>query len=141
MTTPNIGKRPQAAQAPLGKKAAQTKADNAARVQAAALRNLPDLSNETESKSTAATPSRDPDRQHVHAARAPPGIRLLDKPEVLEITGVTFPTIWAWMRRGEFPRSRIVGGKSMWLSTEVEAWLAALPVRKLKGDAQGKARS
>jgi hypothetical protein len=22
----------------------------------------------------------------------------------------------------------------MWLSTEVEAWLAALPVRKLKGD-------
>src|SRR5262245_20082318 len=26
------------------------------------------------------------------------------------------------------------GGKSMWLSTEIEAWIAALPVRRLKGD-------
>ena len=33
-----------------------------------------------------------------------------------------------------FPRSRIVGGKSMWRSDEVEAWLDALPVRTLKGD-------
>jgi hypothetical protein len=33
-----------------------------------------------------------------------------------------------------FPRSRIVGGKSIWRSDEVEAWLDALPVRTLKGD-------
>jgi predicted DNA-binding transcriptional regulator AlpA len=71
-----------------------------------------------------------------NAPRAPPSIRLLDKTEVLAITNVTFPTVWLWMREGRFPRSRIVGGKSMWLSNEVEAWLAALPVRKLKGDAQ-----
>jgi hypothetical protein len=45
-----------------------------------------------------------------------------------------YPTVWAWMRAGTFPRSRIVGGKSMWLSTEVDAWLAELPVRRLKGD-------
>ena len=38
------------------------------------------------------------------------------------------------MRAGTFPRSRIAGGKSKWLSTEVDAWLAALPVRPLKGD-------
>ena len=36
--------------------------------------------------------------------------------------------------RATFPRSRVVGGKSMWLSTDIEAWLATLPVRKLKGD-------
>ena len=47
----------------------------------------------------------------------------------------SYPTIWAWMRAGKFPRARIVGGKSMWLTSEVDAWLAALPVRKLKGDA------
>jgi predicted DNA-binding transcriptional regulator AlpA len=63
-----------------------------------------------------------------------PSARLLDKPEVMAITGVSFPTIWTWMRDGKFPRSRIVGGKSMWLSTEIEAWIAALPVRRLKGD-------
>jgi predicted DNA-binding transcriptional regulator AlpA len=40
------------------------------------------------------------------------------------------------MTRGKFPRSRIVGGKSKWLSSEVETWMAALPLRKLKGDAE-----
>jgi predicted DNA-binding transcriptional regulator AlpA len=38
------------------------------------------------------------------------------------------------MRAGRFPRSRVVGGKSMWRSDEVQAWLDALPVRPLKGD-------
>jgi predicted DNA-binding transcriptional regulator AlpA len=73
-------------------------------------------------------------RRHVHAARAPP-VCLLDKKDIVAITGVSFPTIWAWMRAGRFPRSRVVGGKSMWLSAEIEQWLANLPVRPLKGDA------
>jgi predicted DNA-binding transcriptional regulator AlpA len=38
--------------------------------------------------------------------------------------------------RGQIPRSRIVGGKSMWLSSEIDSWLAGLPVRPLKGDAE-----
>ena len=63
------------------------------------------------------------------------GGRLLDKRAALQITNVTYPTLWAWMRAGKFPRARAVGGKSMWLTSEVDAWLAALPVRKLKGDA------
>jgi predicted DNA-binding transcriptional regulator AlpA len=70
----------------------------------------------------------------VHAPRAPPDTRLLSKSEVLAIVGVTYPSLWAWMRAGSFPRSRIVGGKSMWLSTEIDAWLAGLPLRPLKGD-------
>jgi predicted DNA-binding transcriptional regulator AlpA len=61
-------------------------------------------------------------------------VRLLSKPEVMAIAGVTFPTIWTWMQDGKFPRSREAGGKSMWLSTEIDAWLAGLPVRPLKGD-------
>src|SRR5262245_17418457 len=60
--------------------------------------------------------------------------RLLSKSEVLAIANVTYPTLWAWMRNGTFPRSRVAGGRSMWLSTEVEAWLAQLPIRPLKGD-------
>ena len=74
------------------------------------------------------------DQQRVHAPRAPP-TRLLKKSEVLAIVGVTYPSLWAWMRAGNFPRSRIVGGRSMWVSTEIEEWLAGLPVRPLKGDA------
>lgn len=60
---------------------------------------------------------------------------MLPKPEVLLIAGgVSYVTLWSWMRAGAFPRSRVVGGKSMWRSDEVEAWLNASPVRPLKGD-------
>jgi predicted DNA-binding transcriptional regulator AlpA len=64
-----------------------------------------------------------------------PDMRLLSKPEVLAIVNVTYPTLWAWMRNGTFPRSRIAGGRSMWRSDEIDAWLTALPIRPLKGDA------
>jgi predicted DNA-binding transcriptional regulator AlpA len=80
---------------------------------------------------------RNQDREHTHGVRAPPPLvqRLLNKYEVMTITGLSYPTLWAWMRDDRFPRSRIVGGKSMWLSTEIDGWLAGLPVRPLKGDA------
>ena len=78
-------------------------------------------------------------RQHGRAARGRLSLplRLLTKPEVLRIAGgVSYVTLWSWMRAGAFPRSRVVGGKSMWRSDEVQAWLDALPVRPLKGDAE-----
>jgi predicted DNA-binding transcriptional regulator AlpA len=64
-----------------------------------------------------------------------PPVRLMSKAEVLNITGFSFPTIWKWMRAGHFPRSRVAGGRSVWRSDEVQAWLANLQVRRLKGDA------
>jgi predicted DNA-binding transcriptional regulator AlpA len=79
-------------------------------------------------------------RERVPPARGPPSLplRLLTKPEVLLIAGgVSYPTLWTWMRAGRFPRSRVVGGKSMWRSDEVQAWLDTLPVRRLKGDDDG----
>jgi predicted DNA-binding transcriptional regulator AlpA len=87
--------------------------------------------------------SKKPFKRQVTAARikaapllATPGVaRLLDRHDVCALVGVTYPTIWEWMRDAKFPRSRIAGGKSVWLSTEIDAWLATLPVRRLKGDA------
>lgn len=79
--------------------------------------------------------AREHNERRVHAARGPPGWLgdyLVSKRDVLAITNVTFPTLWAWMRAGKFPRARVVGAKSMWLSSEIEAWLATLPVRRLK---------
>ena len=81
--------------------------------------------------------AREHDERSLHAARAPPaplGARLLSKREVLAIVGVSYPTLWSMMRAGTFPRSRKVGSKSMWVSTEIEAWMAALPRCRLKGD-------
>ena len=61
-------------------------------------------------------------------------VRLVFKAELLERLGISFPTLWKWMREGTFPRARQCGGKSCWLSNEVDEWIAALPVRRLKGD-------
>jgi predicted DNA-binding transcriptional regulator AlpA len=78
-------------------------------------------------------------RQHgkVHGARAPP--RLLYKADIVAITGATYVTIWRWMQQGKFPRSRTVGAsatsKAVWLASEVDQWLASLPLKRLKGDA------
>jgi predicted DNA-binding transcriptional regulator AlpA len=82
---------------------------------------------------TADTATNPHDRIHVHGPRGPP-VRLLGRHDVCEIVGVTYATIWQMMRDGKFPRSRIVGGKSMWLSSEIDAWIAGLPIRRLKGD-------
>ena len=63
------------------------------------------------------------------------GFRLMTKAEVCAVTSATPPTLWAWMRAGTFPRSFVVHGRSMWRSDEIQAWLGALPTRRLKGDA------
>jgi predicted DNA-binding transcriptional regulator AlpA len=60
--------------------------------------------------------------------------RLISKGELLERVAITYPNIWQKMRDGTFPRSVVVGAKSMWIESEVDAWIAALPRRRLKGD-------
>ena len=60
--------------------------------------------------------------------------RLISKAELLGRTGLSYPTIWQWMRDGKFPRSRDVGGRSTWLASDIEKWIFNLPLRKLKGD-------
>jgi predicted DNA-binding transcriptional regulator AlpA len=100
-----------------------------------------DAKSETKSKTKPPSKSKVQSRTNVYVERARalqdagvPGQRLLGKPEILAITGTSFPTIWQMMRAGTFPRSRIVGGRSMWLATDIDAWIAGLPVRPLKGD-------
>jgi predicted DNA-binding transcriptional regulator AlpA len=114
-------------------------AKKAAAKKAAAKRKPAARPSAGKSKLVSDTPPPASTHGSAHRARAPPaGEHLLDKDEILALTGVSFPTIWSWMRQGRFPRSRVVGAgrssKSVWLSNEVEAWLRELPVRKLKGD-------
>jgi predicted DNA-binding transcriptional regulator AlpA len=116
-----------AVQVAASKKAAKLKAD--ARPQHQWLRNLSRELPPLRDKPSPSAPER---VGPAHRSQGPS--RLLDKHEVCAIAGASYPSIWSWMRNNTFPRSRIVGGRSMWLSTEVEAWLAALPLRPLKGD-------
>jgi predicted DNA-binding transcriptional regulator AlpA len=127
-----------AAQTPFAKKAANVKA--AKPTTSALALDLIEANQALAAKPLARGEHAD---RSVRAAGAPParlGAHLLSKRQVLAIANVSYPTLWAWMRAGTFPRSRVVGGKSMWLSTDIEAWLAALPVRQLKGDEPKAAR-
>jgi predicted DNA-binding transcriptional regulator AlpA len=58
--------------------------------------------------------------------------RLISQMEVCDRAGKTYPTIWQWIRDGRFPAGREVGGRTMWLESEVDDWMNGLPVRKLK---------
>jgi predicted DNA-binding transcriptional regulator AlpA len=72
-------------------------------------------------------------RSAVEQARPPPPLRLLSRREVCERIGVSYPTLWSWMRLGKFPRSRVMnGGKICWLESDIEAWIRGLPVQTLK---------
>jgi predicted DNA-binding transcriptional regulator AlpA len=119
-------KRP-AAQIPLAKKAAATKA--AAKPPQKTWLEQATLLTPLQEADTVSAPER---VRTSDRSQAPP--RLLDRHDIVELTGASYPTIWSWMRAGTFPRGRICGGKSKWLASEVEAWMRSLPVRRLKGD-------
>jgi predicted DNA-binding transcriptional regulator AlpA len=64
-------------------------------------------------------------------------IRLIYKPELLKLIGVSPATVYTWMKRGLFPLAREIGpgGKTCkvaWVESEVMAWLASRPPRKMK---------
>jgi prophage regulatory protein len=70
-------------------------------------------------------------------AVVPPDVadRYLSKQEVLAVVGVSYPSLWSWMRDGHFPQARVLGTgaglrtKIGWLKSEVDAWVASRPAR------------
>jgi predicted DNA-binding transcriptional regulator AlpA len=59
-------------------------------------------------------------------------LQLLTRQEIVSLIGLSYPTIWQKIREGKFPAARVVGGKNMWLATEIDHWVSSLPVRELK---------
>lgn len=52
-------------------------------------------------------------------------IRLLRRPEVEKLTGLSRSSIYALMDRGEFPRPRRIGQRAVaWDEATLERWLA-----------------
>lgn len=52
---------------------------------------------------------------------------LLPIKDVKARVGLSVPLIYRLMQRGEFPRPRKVGTKSLWRSDEIEDWICSLP--------------
>jgi predicted DNA-binding transcriptional regulator AlpA len=57
-------------------------------------------------------------------------LQLIYKPEVLELTGLSFPSLWERIRRNQFPAPRMMGTRTVWLRSEIVAWLQGLPKRQ-----------
>jgi len=50
--------------------------------------------------------------------------RIIRKPELLNMIGLSAPTIWRMEKAGTFPKRLRLGGNSCgWLSTEIDAWI------------------
>jgi predicted DNA-binding transcriptional regulator AlpA len=56
--------------------------------------------------------------------------RFVYKAELLERLGVSFPSIWTWMRKGLFPLSIDLNGRTAWFEHEIEQWLDERPRRQ-----------
>ena len=74
-----------------------------------------------------------------------PTLVFLSKQQVLKKIPITAPTLWAWVRTGKFPRPRAISpNKTVWLLTEVDAWMQARPHREYKpittGDDHGASK-
>jgi prophage regulatory protein len=65
-----------------------------------------------------------------------PHTRLLTKRDICQRINRSYPTIWAWMQQGKFPRAKNVNGHPGWVEEEIEKWIASLPTARIKGDPQ-----
>jgi predicted DNA-binding transcriptional regulator AlpA len=74
----------------------------------------------------------------VDADKAPSPIRLMFRPELLALIGVSYGSIFSWMRQGRFPLARELGpagsrtSRIAWVESEVMDWLANRPRRQMK---------
>ena len=61
--------------------------------------------------------------------------RLISKAEVIERTGLSYTTIWRWMRADQFPRGVVLAPRVVrWHESEIEEWVASRERQRLKGD-------
>lgn len=65
--------------------------------------------------------------------------RILRKPELLEVTGLSSATVYRWMAEGSFPQPVRLGANSIgWRSSEVQEWIASRERVDSNGDGTGK---
>lgn len=62
--------------------------------------------------------------------------RLLTRPDIEALTGLTCSSIYRLMRRGEFPEPIRIGERAVrWPEAEIEAWIASRP--RASGEVRG----
>jgi prophage regulatory protein len=86
--------------------------------------DLKELARERQRLASAAGAARDP-YHHGASAAGGAGPRLMKRPEVEGLTGLSRSAIYDLMTRGVFPRTVKLGPKSVaWVDEEIRQWIA-----------------
>ena len=60
--------------------------------------------------------------------------RIIRKPELLNMLGLSDPTVYRMEKAGSFPKRLQLGGNSVgWLASEIEGWFAARAAARSEG--------
>lgn len=73
---------------------------------------------------------RESDDDYEPAPRS--GDHFLSKRDLEKKVCLTFPYVWRLIRDDKFPKGRAIGSRTVWLNSEVEAWMRERPVREYK---------
>jgi predicted DNA-binding transcriptional regulator AlpA len=71
-----------------------------------------------------------------------PSLKLISRETLLEKIGVTYPTVWAWVRDKHFPAARVLGkdnggkGRIAWVESEVDEWINSRPRQQPKNNSK-----
>src|SRR5262249_8832045 len=64
-------------------------------------------------------------------------VRVLSRTQMLELVGVSYASVWTWIKAGTFPPGRALSsgtnGRIVWLEHEVNQWMLSRPARAPKG--------
>jgi prophage regulatory protein len=56
--------------------------------------------------------------------------RMMRRPEVESVTGLSCSTIYEWMSKGKFPLPVALGSKAVaWRKSDVDAWIESLETK------------
>jgi predicted DNA-binding transcriptional regulator AlpA len=59
--------------------------------------------------------------------RPPANKRFIGRVEVSERVGVAYSTIFRWMQLNKFPRAVAANGRTCWLESTIDEWMASRP--------------
>ena len=66
----------------------------------------------------------------------PASVCLLSKRQVCDKVGLSPHYIWRLVQAGKFPEGRIMGRRTLWVSSEIDAWIFAQPRRSYRKPAE-----
>jgi predicted DNA-binding transcriptional regulator AlpA len=73
---------------------------------------------------------------NISSLQQPSGVCLLSKKQVCDKVSLSPHYVWRLIRAGKFPEGRAFGRRTLWVSSEIDAWIFAQPRRSYRRPAE-----